>query len=352
MNNCSWKLKSGLILLLFVLLGAVQGCNYNYSRGLELEKEGRFEEANVYFHRVYTKSPGTDKYREAYLRTADKTTEDLLIRYRKYIKENKYVMAYRRLEQAHALTPSHPRVNEELKKWYMVLLAGKLDLVEMKSMSNQIPLTDQIILEVRLNSPNITRVLKAPVDYLTGIFSVEDILYDPPQNLLMLYSINSVGVKLVSNTSKRSKFKKFIDFKTPVLVDVSGRLEGQDNAYSPVDQYFPLELIKKGNQSRYWFPVRGIRYTLTMDKTAIKVKSSVKQIDFLPQILYINKQDRRYFLDFGHLQVKQKKIGGMWSYRRAVRKERKYLIDLQKNLLLNPYFYFREGGYPFVIAND
>ncbi len=348
MNNC-WRLKSGLILLLLVLF-ITQGCNYNYSRGLELEEKGRFEEANVYFHQVYTKSPDTQKYREAYLRTADKTTEDLLIRYSKYIKENKYSMAYRRLEQAHALTPSHPRVNEELKKWYMILLAGKLDLVQMKSMSNQVPLTDQIVLAVRFNTPNITRVLKAPVDYLTGVFSVEDMLYDPPQNLLMLYSINSVGVELVNTKSKRSKFKRFINFKTPVLVDVRGKLEPKDSGYSPVAQYFPHEVLEN-NQNGYWFPAQGIRYTLTMD-SIIKVKSSAQQIDFLPQILYINKQDRRYFLDFGHLQLKQKKTGGMWSFRRVIRKERKYLNDLQKNLLLNPYFYFREGGYPFVIHNE
>ncbi|MBU3917662.1 hypothetical protein KKA14_19205, partial [bacterium] len=316
------------------------------------EKEGRFEEANVYFHRVYTKSPDTLKYRKAFLRTADKTTEDLLIRYDKYIKENKYFMAYRRLEQAHTLTPDHPRVKEELKKWYMILLAGKLDLVEMKSMSNQIPLTDQIILEVRINTPNITRILEAPVDYLTGIFSVEDILYDPPQNLLMLYSINSIGVKLHSNTSKRSQFKKFIDFKTPVLVDVRGNLDSQDNEYSPIDQYFPLEILESSNKKGYWFPARGIRYSLNLDKSSIRVKSSANQIDFLPQILYINKQDRRFFLDFGHLQVMQKKVGGMWSYRRTVRKEREYLANLKNNLLLNPYFYFREGGYPFVMVTE
>ena len=352
MNMSYCKRVSPVFFIVFLFSGFLQNCNYNYYRGVTLEEEGRFEEANIEFHRAYTQSPGNVEFRDAFERTADKTAEDLLERYEKYLKEKKYFLAFRRLEQAQSLRPAHPKIKSELKKWYRILLAGRLDLVKMKTLSNQIPLTNQIILEVRLNTPNITRRLEAPVDYQTKIFAVEDILYDPPQNLLMLYSINSVGIKLVNEKTGSAQFKKFVDFKTPVLFDVKGTLNSKNAGYTSVDKYFPFELLQSVSSSQFWYPSRGIRYSLTLDSDEIKVESSVRHIDFLPQILYINKNDKRYFLDFGHIQLLQKKAGGMWSYRRTVTEDREYLKDLRNKLLLNPYFYFREGGYPFVVVSD
>ncbi len=327
------------------------GCNYNYHRGLDLEKLGRYEEANIEFHRAYTGSPGDEDFKEAYFRTAAKTTEDLLERYEKYVKEKKYPMAFQLLEKANTLTPDHPKVQEELKKWYRILLAGKVDLTEIRSLSNQIPLTDQIVLEIRFNTPNITRRLEAAIDYQTKIFSIEDILYDPPQNLLMLYSINSIGVKLVNNRTKRSLFKKFIDFKVPVLIDVQGVMKTNGQELTPVQQFYPMERFEFYKDNPFWYPSRGVRYSLKLDDDVIRVNSSIRHIDFLPQIIYTNKEDKRYFLDFGYLQLAQKKLGGMWSFRRNVTPGREYLDDLKKNLILNPYFYYREGGYPFILDN-
>lgn len=347
--HCNKSTRTKLIVFL-LLIFAVASCNYNYYRGMKLEGEGRFEEANIEFHRAFTSSPNNEDYRDAYLRTAEKTTEDLLERYQRYVKEKKYLMAFRRLEKANALTPDHPTVKDEMKKWYRVLLAGKVDLTEIRSLANQIPLTDQIVLEIRFNTPNITRRLEAPVDYQTKLFSVEDILYDPPQNLLMLYSINSVGVKLLDTRTRRSQYKKFIDFRIPVLIDVQGELSSYGTDLTSVDQYYPFESWQiSGNQS-FWYPSKGIRYSLVLNNDKIEVDSSIRKTDFLPQILYINKKDRRYFLDFGHLQLAQKKKGGLWTFRRLVSEDRNYLKELQKNLILNPYFYFREGGYPFVLS--
>ncbi len=350
--NKKYHYRFGTICVAGLIILLLQACNYNYYRGVELEKQGRYEEANIEFHRAYTGSPGNTDYREAYQRTALKTTEDLLERYDKYVKEKKYLMAFRRLERANSLTPDHKRVKEELTKWYRVLLAGKLDLTEIRSMSNQIPLTDQIVLEIRFNTPNITRRLEAPVDYASKIFSVEDVLYDPPQNLLMLYSINSIGVKLVNKTTRRAQFKKFVDFKTPVLVDVQGKLTEGNNGLTPVARFYPPELVKSYANNPFWYPTTGVRYTLSLDGNKIHVNSSNNHIEFLPKILYINKEDKRFFLDFGHLELAQKKMGGLWTFRRVVTKEREYLQQLEKNLILNPFFYFREGGYPFLKRDE
>jgi len=341
------------ITLLIVLSFVFCGCNYNYYRGLELEELGRYEEANIEFHRAYTSSPGNSDFRDAFKRTAIKTAEDLLERYEKYKKEKKDLVAFRMLEKANSLTPDHPTVQTELKKWYRILLAGKVDLLQIRSMSNQIPLSDRIILEIRFNTPNFTRRLEAPIDYQTRTFSIEDVLYDPPQNLLMLYSINSIGVKLVNRATKRSRFKKFVDFKIPVLVDVKGALAYNQAELVSVEEYYPFQLLKSRENPSFWYPRPGTRYSLTLESDRISVNSSTNQTGFLPQILYINRADRRYFLDFGHLQLAQKKVGGLWTFRRNLTEGREYLNELRNNLIFNPYFFFREGGYPFVnLANN
>jgi hypothetical protein len=318
---------------------------------LELEREGRFEEANIEFHRAYTQSPNDIEFKEAYFRTAEKTSEDLLRRYDIYLREKKFNMAFRRLEQAQSLTPNHPKVKLELKKWFRVLLAGKVDLVKIKSLVNQIPLSDQIVLEIRLNTPNISRRLDAVIDYQTKTFNVEDILYDPPQNLLMLYSINSIGVRLKNNMTGRSRFIRFIDFRTPVLVDVKGALSEKHQELTSATLFYPIDLLRYEKGDRLRYSAKGIRYSLELAGDVINVKSSVGHLDFLPQILYINKEDRRYFLDFGETQLFQHKTGGLWVLRREVTKERHYLTDLRNNIILSPYFYFREGGFPFVPAS-
>ncbi|NQU63305.1 MAG: hypothetical protein HQ517_03330 [SAR324 cluster bacterium] len=344
------KFEMGKAVWLILGFGLLfSGCNYNYYTGMKLEAEGRFEEANIEFHRAFTRSPNNETFKEAFHRTAQKTTEDLLNRYEQYVKEKKYSIAFRRLEQAQTLSPHLDRINLELKKWYRILLAGKVDLVQINSLSNQIPLTDQITLTVRINSPNVLKRLEAPVNYRSGIFYVEDILYDPPQDLLMMYSLNSIGVKLHNNSTESERFMRFVDFQTPVLIEVRGDLTGTDEGLIGVDKYYPEELLNQSNNGDFWYPSRGIRYALLLDKTEIKVSSSVERIDFLPHILYINKKERRYFLDFDNLQLSQKKTGGAWSFRRLVDEKRAYLTDLQKNILLNTYFFYREGGYPYVV---
>ncbi len=343
------NIRGLLISFMFgLVLFGIQGCNYNYYRGMELEELGRYEEANIEFHRAYVASPNDEDYKAAFRRTAEKTTEDLLARYERYKEDKQYLMAFRRLEKANALSPGHPTVQAELKKWYRILLAGKVDLVQIRSLSNQVPLTDEIILEIRFNTPNITRRLEAPIDYQTRTFSVEDVLYDPPQNLLMLYSINSIGVKLVNSSTRQSQFKKFVDFRVPVLVDVQGNLESTQSKLTPVSKFYPFNLLTDDKERQFWYPQAGPRFSLKLDKDRISVNSSVNQIDFLPQILYINREDRRYFLDFGHLQLAQRTSSGVWTIRRNVTEGREYLQELRKNLILNPYFYYREGGYPFV----
>ena len=350
-------------LLLSFLFLIPPSCNYNYHQGMKLEEEGRFEEANIEYHRAYTRSPNDKDFQEAHRRTSFATSDDLMKRYRKYLQEKKYDLAFRRLEQARVLTPREPDINGEMAKWYRILIAGRIDF-KFQTLRNQVALSDKIALQVRINTFNPKRRLKADIDNQTHLFSVEDVLYDPPQNILMFYTLGAIGVNLANSgrfagnaqgTSALAKsgsakffnrFQKFIDFRTPALVKIQGRLFIADNSpLQPVEQFYPIGSLRESNKEEYRYPSREIRYSLILGNDTIQVENSEEYIGFLPQILYMNRQNRRFFLDFGHLELYQAKVNGLWKFRRIIPEDREYLKDLKKRLLLNPYFYFREGGY-------
>ena len=350
-------------ILLFVLATGLififSGCNYHYYQGKKLEEAERYEEANIEYHRAFADDADDDDYREAYIRTAKLTLNGLMKRYYRYVKENKFKMAFSRLEHARRLNPDSQEVKQELRKWRRILLSGK---VTMKSpvRKEDIPLADEMNLAIRLNSPNPESRLMAYIDIKTGIFFVEDILYNPPQDLIMFYSINSVGIELIFNRGANQlfankEFKNFISLGTPVLVEVKGELELNRpeattiNGLFRVDDYYPLSTLEQSTTGDSRSPKRGIRYYVKMDKKEIKVRSSSSYIDFLPQLLYFNGVDQRIFLDFGNIELSKKETQGIWRFKRVVAKERAYFKDLKKNLILDPYLYFREGGYPFVI---
>ena len=335
-------------------------CNYNYYRGSQLEEKKRYEEANIQYHRAYTSSPGNEDYKQAFLRTSEKTTQELMKRYRKYLEEKKYKMAFNRLEQARSLSSENAEIKIEIKKWYRVLLAGKVDF-KFKSLANQIHLSDKMKLEIRFNTPEASQRLTANIDNQNKIFNIEDVLYDPPPSLFLFYSINSIGVHFSNQNNyagqfrqsrSSGSFKKFIDFKTPVLSDINGKLKLENNQPRPVENFYPFDYLVKANSTQPWMPNRHIKFSVTLDDNLIKVDSSNKEIGYLPQIIYFNLANQRIFLDFGHIEVNQRKIGGLWSIKRIIKEERKYLSDLQKNIILNPYFYYFEGGFPVVISKS
>ncbi|MGK0288876.1 MAG: hypothetical protein ACI86H_000297 [bacterium] len=335
-----------------LVLFALSSCNYNYYQGTQLEGQGRFEEATIEYHRAHVANANDSLYKKAYQRTAKKTVADLLKRYFRYIKEKDLPSAYQRLQKAHTLAPKNEQIKKEQKKWVRILLAGKLSL-KFKSIRRGLQIADEMSLAVRVNTPNPDRILLGVVNNQTGVFSVEDVLYSPTQDILMFYSINSIGVKLVKQKSAVQKFKvqefrSFVNFRTPILAKISGKLDETGDVLKKTQQYYPFELLKKSNSKKAWLPSRKIRYSLKLANRQIQVLSSVKRIDFIPQILYLNQKDRRIFFDFGHIKIIQKQVDGPWFFQRITTKERNYYQELEKNIILNPYFYYRDGAYPFI----
>lgn len=354
-------MKQVLFFLTLVSILVLQGCNYNYYRGTQLESEERFEEANIEYHRAYTRDPDDIDFKTAYDRTALKVAADLMERYDLYIKNKKYNLAYELLLKAQGLSPQNEKVVVEFPKWYRILLAGKVKFI-FKTLKNQVPLSDEMELQVHFNTPNQGRKLIAKIDNQTQAFSVEDVLYDPPQNLLMFYTVNAIGVDLISRAiigqevnlaafnSKR--FMKFIDLRTPALVKIDGTLSTDGTSQVSVEENFPVSKIAAVNSEQFKFPNRQIRYSLSLKNKEVYVKSTTNYIHFLPQILYMNKAINRMFLDFGEIEVYQPKINGSWYFRRVVSKERKYLKDLKKNVLLKPYFYHKDGAFLFLKESE
>lgn len=337
------------ILWFSVLVLALSGCNYNYYQGKKLEEEARYEEANLEYKRAYTSSPGDDDFQEAFERTATKTTEELLLRYQRYINEGKMDMAFGRLTQAQTLTPHHPVVLQELRKWTRVLVAGKVEF-QFESLKRLIPLAEKMQLVVRLNTADPRKVLIAPIDNQTKTFAVEDLIYNVSQKDLIFYSINAIGVHLQKSGERDKRLVKFVDFRIPIPQDVTGSLDSLGQTKQDVGSLYPANVLAQAAAPEPWRPSRNLSYSLKLKGRSIAVESSNQKIDYLPQLLYINAEDRRIFIDFGVLECVQKRQGGLWSYRRRPSPERAYLADLKNNLVFTPYFYFREGAYHFIPA--
>lgn len=338
-------------LLLLIISFSFSACSYTYYEGQQLEKEERWEQANIEYHRAYTDDPDDEDFKDAFERTSKKTVIDLLERYKKYLGEKKFNSAYNRLERARVLDPQNEIVLKELKKWVKVLLAGKVSL-DFKTLKRELQLADRMQLGVRINTPSPEQRLFARVDDQTGIFFAEDVLYDPPQDLLMFYSIGSIGVKLSQSISggrrfRADEFKSFINLRTPVLTKISGKLNAEGNIRKEAGEYYPFEILSKTQTPEAWVPPRGVRYSLELRGDHIEVKSSVKYIDFVPQLMYMNHQERKVFFDFGHIELVQKNAGGAWGFKKKVSEERAYYKLLSENIILNPYFYYKEGAYYF-----
>jgi len=334
-------------LLLILGLASLASCNYNYYQGQRLEDMGRFEEANLEYRRAYTSSPFDEDFKSAYLRTSELTSEDLLVRYQQYISEGKMDLAFARLQQAKNLTPSHPLVTQELRKWTKVLVAGKVNF-SFKSLKRLVPLADDMSLMIRINTANPQKILTGRIDNLTKTFSMEDVIYNVSQKDLIFYSINSIGVGLKKDGQSEIRFIRFVDLKIPYPKDVSGSLTSLGTELKPVDQVYPLPSLQSAASTTDWVGHRGLSYSLALSDKEIKVQSSNGKIDYLPQMLYINHEERRIFIDFGVVHCFQRKLGGAWTFKREIDPKREYLEQLKHNLALSPYFFYREGAYPFV----
>jgi hypothetical protein len=232
-----------------------------------------------------------------------------------------------------------------------VLVAGqvKLDFSTPQAVSS---VADEIRLAIRFNTPNPGEVLEAEIDVDDGIFFIENLLYDRPDELLTYYSINSIGLSLLQGKTLVKKFTnrefvRFINFRTPVLESSPGAMKfSSDGHLTPVSVTRKSMAVGAGKEP-LWTPRPNPRYRMVLQGNRILVSSPEGRSDFTPRFLYINKQDRRLLVDFGRYEVKLDDDTRRWGLARLPLSENDYFPLLSQNLALQPYFYYRDAVLAF-----
>jgi hypothetical protein len=209
-------------------------------------------------------------------------------------------------------------------------------------------IADEIRLAIRFNTPNPGEVVEAEIDVDDGVFFVENLLYDRPDELLTYYSINAIGLSLVQGKTlvkqfTNREFVRFINFRTPVLEAPPGAMRLNTAA-----QLTPIGDTRKalpGATADQVFaaPKPNPRYRMALQGNRIVVSSPDGRSDFTPRFLYINKQDRRLLVDFGRYTVKLNDDTRRWELARLPLSENDYFPLLSQNLALQPYFYYRDA---------
>jgi len=340
------------LLGLWLFTWVVSGCSYHYQQGVELEAEQRWEEASIEYRLAFVEDPDDEDIIDALARVNPRVALENMLRYRDYLSQSKYKKAYSRLVAASVQNPQLESAQKELKLWTKILIAGKVDF-EFDRLQSNIRLADEMQLQFLINTP-VGDVLEANISYDSGLFFVEDILYRHPIEILTKYSVNSIGLKLVRKTIsgfKQKSFKKFINFRGSNADQIYGKLEPSSTSIQSVKGH-RLALIDRAPQIKPpWFPPRSIQYQLNLKGNQIQVVTSTKRLEIVPKIMYVNREQQRVFIDFGEYFVKLHN-NRSWSIQRQIYQNPKddYYHQFSKNLALNPYFFYREGAYQYVLA--
>ena len=346
----------GLCVLLAWLALAAGGCSLRYGEGQALERDGRWEEAMLAYRDAVIDFPEDPDYRAALERARKVVARDNYERYKAFLAEKAFRKAYARLVDASRQDPTFTPVQQELAKWQRVLVGGQL-IVRLDSSQTTISLAEEITLTVRINTPNPGETIDAKVNIDDGTFFAEDLLYNRPNELLALYSINSIGVELVYGRTRIKQFvskdfQRFINVRTPIVDAIDGTLSLQtDGALKPIlTQREALVAVPIADTPEV--PPANPHYSLHIEGNRILVAAppGAPRPDFTPRFLYLNQEDRRYFVDFGAYEVSMTGQGTRWVLRRLPLVGRDYFPRLSRNIALQPYFFYREGVFTYVPA--
>ena len=341
-----------LLLLATAALLLLGGCNFFFARGQALELENRWEEAAIQYHLAVIEDPEVEEYREALKRAQKVVAKENIELYRRFLSKKQFRKAYQRLLDASRQDPGLEDAKTELAKWLRVLVAGRIKL-DFRFLRSNVSLADEIKLMVRLNTPKPGEIIRAEINLDTGTFFVEDLLYDRPDQLLTYYSLNAMGLELVHGRSHIRKFtsrefQRFVNFRTPVLDKVSGRLAlAKGGEAKPVLEH-RTTIADAGRAKNYQEPVPSPRYSLTFRDQQVLVSGKQGADNFTPRFIYVNKQDRRIFVDFGHYEAKLDSATRKWRVARLPISSDDYFPAFSENIALQPYFFYREGVLAFV----
>lgn len=346
--------------LLAALLGlSAAGCSLKYAEGQSLEQQGRWEEAMQDYRDAVIDYPSNPEYRAAWKRAEKVVARDNFRRYKDFLADKAFRKAYARLLAASRQDPTYAPVQAELPKWTRVLVGGQVHFRFNTAQAN-LTLAQKIQLVVRINTPNPGETITADVDIDNGTFFAEDLLYDKPNELLTLYSINSIGVKLTYGRSRIKQFvstdyDRFINVRTPIVDNLSGTLDV--NVNGPLTTVAAQRATLKPEVpagERPQLQPGNPHYSLqiTGDRIVVSTPRGAPRPDYTPRFLYINREDRRVFVDFGRYEVSLPGRNKRWELKRLPLAGQDYFPKLARNIALQPYFFYREGVFAFTPARS
>ena len=336
-----FKIFWGLVFFTFVL----NGCSLHFLRGQELEAQERWEEASTEYQLALASFPDDEEIKDSLNRVNVFVAEDNMLRYKEMLEKKEYYKAYHRLVSAKTQNPNLQSAQDEIKRWTKVLIAGHAEF-DFSEINYNLHFVDEINLEVHFQNPS-GRTLKAPISYETGVFFVEDLLYNTPIQKALQYTMKSAGVKLVKKLSPTRKsviYRKFIQFRTTGAQSISGTLSISQGTEERIQlkQRLQLGMLDMPLMT----PPKLFRYSLHFNHQQIQINHS--RLEPFPNTSYVNGKARRIFVDFGSYQFKR--TGAIWQIRKLAHKTiaDDYFIILQNNFALFPYFFYREGQYHYV----
>jgi tetratricopeptide (TPR) repeat protein len=337
------RLSFILKLFLFISSFFLFSCSFHYDQGLKLEQEKRWSEAAIEYRIAAIEDPDNEEIQKALTRMNILVAEENFEMYKHYLKQQEFHKAYRRLETALSQNPEHIEASSEMKHWWHLLITGKVEL-EFSSFSTNLRLAEEMALQVMVNTPK-GKILTGIISSETGIFFLEDVVYQAPPQQLAEYSINTIGLKIKRKSIQgyyRNELKKFVNFRKLSPLQVSGWTNNIVlNTPQNVLDHRPA-LLTNEEQSTPWNPPRLVSYELRFAGDLIKVISDTNRSEFAPSVLYLNKSDRRANIDFGVYILEMNGSGRKWSIRRKNYSSSgdDYFYGLSRNLSLNRYFYY------------
>ena len=336
---------------LAIALTLTLGCAFQYRAGQELEEKGRLEEAAIAYQSAFVEDPGNEEILEALQRTNKKVAEENLQRYQAYLDKRQFQKAYRRLNAAAIQNPASTKVQSEQSHWHKILIAGKISF-QFDRLQANIRLADAMQLQILVKSPS-GQILTADISNETGLFFMEDLLYQIDLEKIPLYSIYAVGLKLeriTDNQETEQEFQNFVNFRGLLFEGGTGRLRIQSEVPVHAVVSHRMQLIDSQSSTIHpWFPPRLIRYSLLLQDDKIQVITE-ERIEFMPDVLYLNNARQRAFVDFGVYQLTLNPQSQVWSISKVPYQipAEDYFHQFSKNLALSPYFSYREGAYRYL----
>ncbi|HEX7929229.1 MAG TPA: hypothetical protein VF678_16655, partial [bacterium] len=267
--------RAGVLLAAVACAALLGACNLNYLEGQARERQNRWEEAAIQYHLASISSPRDSEYKAAYDRARKQVARDNLERYKRYLADKDFAKAYHRLIDASRQDPDLAEMKPELAKWTRVLVTGQVKL-DFSTPQAVTAIADQIRLAIRFNTPNPGEVVEAEIDVDDGIFFVENLLYDRPDELLTYYSINSIGLSVVQGKTAvkqftNREFVRFINFRTPVVDGTVGSMQFPSSS--------KLTAVAEGRKAitagdptmELWAPQPNPKYRMTLQGNRILV---------------------------------------------------------------------------------